>query len=209
MRTTSPLLTQSLKANRAPAAVAFAAAILAALTRVAEPALTGQAIDIATGNADGSVARVAWLMVAVAAATYVLSIIRRTTSGRLATTSQHWLRTKILRTLHRLDGPGQDKIVTGQIVSRSISDLNMYQTVLDTLAMMLTRIVQLVATLIVMLSMDVALTAMSLALLPVLLWEANRSRKTLYAATWVNQHATAELAEHVEQTVSGLSLIHI
>ena len=131
MRTTSPLLTQSLKANRAPAAVAFAAAILAALTRVAEPALTGQAIDIATGNADGSVARVAWLMVAVAAATYVLSIIRRTTSGRLATTSQHWLRTKILRTLHRLDGPGQDKIVTGQIVSRSISDLNMYQTVLD------------------------------------------------------------------------------
>ncbi|PLA28867.1 ABC transporter ATP-binding protein [Corynebacterium coyleae] len=207
MRTTSPLLTQSLKANRAPAAVAFAAAILAALTRVAEPALTGQAIDIATGNADGSVARVAWLMVAVAAATYVLSIIRRTTSGRLATTSQHWLRTKILRTLHRLDGPGQDKIVTGQIVSRSISDLNMYQTVLDTLAMMLTRIVQLVATLIVMLSMDVALTAMSLALLPVLLWEANRSRKTLYAATWVNQHATAELAEHVEQTVSGVRVV--
>ena len=90
------------------------------------PALTGRAIDIATGQAEGSVAKVAWAMVAAAGATYLLSFVRRTTSGRLASTSQHWLRTEILRTLHRLDGPGQDTIVTGQIVSRSISDLNQY-----------------------------------------------------------------------------------
>ncbi|MBC3178509.1 ABC transporter ATP-binding protein [Corynebacterium lujinxingii] len=207
MRTTSPLLTRSLKANAAPAVAAFATAILAALTRVAEPALTGRAIDIATGNADGSVARVAWLMVAVAAATYAFSFIRRTTAGRLATTSQHWLRTEILRTLHRLDGPGQDSIVTDQIVSRSISDLNQFHMVLASLPMLLTRIVQLAVTLVVMLRMDIPLTLMSLALLPLILWEANRSRKTLYAATWVNQHATAELAEHVEQTVSGVRVV--
>ena len=103
--------------------------------QTAVPALTGRAVDIATGNAEGSVTRTAWLMVAVAAATYGLSFTRRVTAGRLASSSQHWLRTEILRTLHRLDGPGQDKIVTGQIVSRSISDLNMYQMVLDTLAM--------------------------------------------------------------------------
>ena len=175
--------------------------------QTAVPALTGHAVDIATGNAEGSVTRTAWLMVAVAAATYGLSFTRRVTAGRLASSSQHWLRTEILRTLHRLDGPGQDKIVTGQIVSRSISDLNMYQMVLDTLAMMLTRTVQLVLTLAVMLWMDVPLTLMSLALLPLILWEANRSRKTLYAATWVNQHATAELAEHVEQTVSGVRVV--
>ena len=175
--------------------------------QTAVPALTGRAVDIATGNAEGSVTRTAWLMVAVAAATYGLSFTRRVTAGRLASSSQHWLRTEILRTLHRLDGPGQDTIVTGQIVSRSISDLNMYQMVLDTLAMMLTRTVQLVLTLAVMLYMDVPLTLMSLALLPLILWEANRSRKTLYAATWVNQHATAELAEHVEQTVSGVRVV--
>lgn len=171
------------------------------------PALTGHAVDIATGNAEGSVTRTAWAMVAVAAATYALSFTRRVTAGRLASSSQHWLRTEILRTLHRLDGPGQDTIVTGQIVSRSISDLNMYQMVLDTLAMMLTRTVQLALTLAVMLWMDIPLTLMSLALLPLILWEANRSRTTLYAATWVNQHATAELAEHVEQTVSGVRVV--
>ena len=175
--------------------------------QTAVPALTGHAVDIATGNAEGSVTRTAWAMVAVAAATYVLSFTRRVTAGRLASSSQHWLRTEILRTLHRLDGPGQDTIVTGQIVSRSISDLNQYHMVLANLPMLLTRVVQLALTLTVMLWMDIPLTLMSLALLPLILWEANRSRKTLYAATWVNQHATAELAEHVEQTVSGVRVV--
>ena len=178
--------------------------------QTAVPALTGRAVDIATGNAGGSVTRTAWAMVTVAAATYALSFTRRVTSGRLASSSQHWLRTEILRTLHRLDGPGQDDIVTGQIVSRSISDLNQYHMVLANLPMLLTRVVQLALTLAVMLYMDIPLTLMSLALLPLILWEANRSRKTLYAATWVNQHATAELAEHVEQTVSGaVSYTHL
>jgi len=175
--------------------------------QTAVPALTGHAVDIATGNAEGSVTRTAWAMVAVAAATYALSFTRRVTAGRLASSSQHWLRTEILRTLHRLDGPGQDEIVTGQIVSRSISDLNQYHMVLANLPMLLTRVVQLALTLAVMLWMDIPLTLMSLALLPLILWEANRSRKTLYAATWVNQHATAELAEHVEQTVSGVRVV--
>lgn len=205
--TINRLLTRTLRANRAPAAAAFTAAALAAVFQVAVPALTGRAVDIATGNAEGSVTRIAWLMVAVAAATYAFSFIRRVTAGRLATSSQHWLRTEILRTLHRLDGPGQDDIVTGQIVSRSISDLNQYNMVLSNLPMLLTRVVQLAVTLAVMLRMDVLLTLMSLALLPLILWEANRSRKTLYAATWVNQHATAELAEHVEQTVSGVRVV--
>ena len=205
--TINRLLTRTLRANRAPAAAAFTAAALAAVFQVAVPALTGRAVDIATGNAEGSVTRIAWLMVAVAAATYAFSFIRRVTAGRLATSSQHWLRTEILRTLHRLDGPGQDDIVTGQIVSRSISDLNQYNMVLSNLPMLLTRVVQLAVTLAVMLHMDVPLTLMSLALLPLILWEANRSRKTLYAATWVNQHATAELAEHVEQTVSGVRVV--
>ena len=205
--TINRLLTRTLRANRAPAAAAFTAAALAAVFQVAVPALTGRAVDIATGNAEGSVTRIAWLMVAVAAATYAFSFIRRVTAGRLATSSQHWLRAEILRTLHRLDGPGQDDIVTGQIVSRSISDLNQYNMVLSNLPMLLTRVVQLAVTLAVMLRMDVPLTLMSLALLPLILWEANRSRKTLYAATWVNQHATAELAEHVEQTVSGVRVV--
>jgi ATP-binding cassette subfamily B protein len=40
---------------------------------------------------------------------------------------QHDLRTGMLRSLSRLDGIRQDELHTGQIVSRSISDITMVQ----------------------------------------------------------------------------------
>lgn len=201
------LLTRSLKANRTPALAAFGAAAASALLQTSVPAMTGRAVDIATGAAQGSVARIVWLMVAVALATYAVNFIRRFTSGRLASSSQHWLRVELLKTLHRLDGPGQDRIAAGQIVSRSITDLGQFHMVLASSPMFLTRLLQLAATLVVMFAMDVPLTLMSLALLPLILWEANRSRRSLYAATWVNQQAAADLTQHVEETVSGVRVV--
>mgnify|MGYP002713792566 CR=1 FL=1 len=201
------LLTRSLQANPGPAAAAFGAAAASALLQTSVPALTGRAVDIATGQAAGSVTRVAWLMVAVALVTYACNFVRRFTSGRLATTSQHWLRVELLRTLHRLDGPGQDGIEAGQIVSRSITDLNQFHMVLASSPMFATRALQLAATLAVMFAMDVPLTMMALALLPLILWEANRSRRALYAATWANQQAAADLTQHVEETVSGVRVV--
>ncbi|QPK83981.1 ABC transporter ATP-binding protein [Corynebacterium qintianiae] len=201
------LLRRALAANRAAASLAFGTAFLAAFAQVALPALTGRAIDVATGTVPGSVPAIAWAMVGLALVTYALSWVRRWTSGLLSTNSQRWVRTSLLRTLHRLDGPGQDDIVTGQIVSRSISDLNQFHMVLGSAPMFFTRALQLAATVAVMFSMDVRLTALSLALMPLILWEANRSRTALYAATWVNQQTTADLASHVEQTVSGVRVV--
>ncbi len=201
------LLRRSFAANRTSTALAFATATLAAILQVFLPALTGRAVDIATGNASGSTTATAWAMVGIALVTYALGALRRYASGHLAATSQHWLRLELLRTLHRLDGEGQDDIVTGQIVSRSISDLNQYAMVLGQTPMFFTRAMQLAGTLVVMCTMNLSLTAMALCLLPVILWEANRSRKALYAATWVNQQATADLAEHVEETISGVRVV--
>lgn len=201
------LLRRSFAANPYSTAVAFGAATIAAIMQVFLPALTGRAVDIATGNAEGSITATAWTMVGIALATYALGGVRRWASGRLAATAQHWLRLELLRTMHRLDGNGQDDIVTGQIVSRSISDLNQYSMVLGQTPMFFTRALQLAGTLVVMFSMHLSLTAMALCLLPLILWEANRSRKALYAATWVNQQATADLAEHVEETISGVRVV--
>ena len=201
------MITRALAANRLWVVLAFGAAAVTAVAQVALPALTGRAIDISTGQTPGSVARVAWAMVGVALLTWALSWVRRWSAGQLASQSQHWVRVGILRTLQRLDGPGQDDIVTGQIVSRSISDLNQFHMVLATLPMFATRALQLAVTLVAMFVMDLRLTVLSLALLPLILWEANRSRTALYAATWVNQQSAADLTAHVEQTVSGVRVV--
>lgn len=189
------------------AALAFGSAILAVLLQVTVPALTGQAIDVATGTTSGSIPTIAWLMVGVAVVQYLAQIIRRWSAGHLSIGAQHLLRVELLDSLNALDGPGQDKIVTGQIVSRSISDLNQFQSVLAMGPLAFSRAIQLVVTVGVMLTMSIPLTVLSLAFLPVILWIANRSRKTLYAATWENQQASADLAEHVEQTVSGVRVV--
>ncbi|MEH0146843.1 ABC transporter ATP-binding protein [Corynebacterium sp. Q4381] len=201
------LLYRSLRANRGPAIAAFTAAGLSAVFQTAVPALTGRAIDIAAGNAQGSIHRIAWAMVAIALASFAVNFLRRFTSGRLASNSQHWLRVELLRTMHRLDGPGQDNIAAGQIVSRSITDLNQFHMVLASSPMLFTRALQLTTTLVVMFAMDVPLTLMALALMPLILFEANRSRRALYAATWVNQQAAADLTQHVEETVSGVRVV--
>ncbi|WKD57870.1 putative ABC transporter ATP-binding protein [Corynebacterium capitovis DSM 44611] len=146
-------------------------------------------------------------MVGVALATFALSWVRRFAGGWWAAGSQHRVRLGLLRTLQRLDGPGQDDIVTGQIVSRSITDLNQFHMVLSSLPLFATRALQLAATLVVMFSVNPVLTAASLAWVPLILWEANRSRRALYAATWVNQQSAADLASHVEQTVSGVRVV--
>ncbi|SDS21024.1 ABC transporter ATP-binding protein [Corynebacterium timonense] len=201
------LLAEAFGANRAPATLACVTALVAAVAQVALPSLTGRAVDVASGAADGSITRIAWTMVGIALATYALNWMRRYSAGLLATRSQHGVRVGILRTLQRLDGPGQDDIVTGQVVSRSITDLNQFHMVLATLPLFVTRTAQLAFTLAVMFAMDVGLSLLALALLPLILWEANRSRRALYAATWVNQQSAADLAEHVEHTVSGVRVV--
>lgn len=187
--------------------LAIAAAIGATLLQVAVPALTGQAIDVATGAAEGSISTIAWTMVGIALVQYAAQITRRWSSGSLSLGAQHRLRVEVLDALNSLDGPGQDRLVTGQIVSRSISDLNQFHSVLAMGPLAISRVVQLVATVVVMLTVSPSLTLLSLVFLPVILWVANRSRTTLYAATWENQQATADVAEHVEQTVSGVRVV--
>ena len=203
----SSLIARSFQANTGAATLAFLTAAVSALLQTSLPAMTGRAVDVATGTSPGSIPHIAWLMVAVALATYAMNWTRRFTSGRFASNSQHWLRVELLKTMHRLDGPGQDAVSAGQIVSRSITDLNQFHMVLASAPMFLTRALQLVATLVVMFAMDVPLTLCALVLLPLILWEANRSRRWLYAATWVNQQSSADLTQHVEETVSGVRVV--
>ena len=203
----SNLLLRSLKANPASAAIAAITAVVAAFLQAAAPGLTGAAVDVATGAREGSISAIAWMMVGIACAQFLFQVLRRFAAGNLATRSQHWVRVELLKTLHRLDGPGQDEIVTGQIVSRSITDLGQLFAVLAMGPMALSRLVQLLVTLSVMLVIDVPLTLMALVFLPLIVYVANRSRTSLYAATWANQQSAADLTSHVEQTVSGVRVV--
>ncbi|RNE48449.1 ABC transporter ATP-binding protein [Corynebacterium alimapuense] len=211
-------LLAALRQRRGITLITIIATVSAVLFEIAIPLLTGSAVDVATGAIDSTAATrllpglaplqaIVTVLIAVAILRFLSQFARRYTAGRLSIDTQHTLRVRILQTLQRLDGPGQDGIVTGQIVSRSISDLNATQGLVAMGPMALGLLLQLVITAVVMLTVSPLLTVIALAFLPVIVLIAVLSRRSVYAATWVSQQATADLATHVEQTVTGVRVV--
>lgn len=198
-------------------------ALAATLFELTLPLLTGGAIDIALGNTGDTLTTdlldrftpsglsvltsVIALIVLLALLRYASQFGRRYTAGKLSMGVQHDVRLKTMRSLQNLDGPGQDSIRTGQVVSRSISDINMVQSLVAMLPMLIGNVVKLVLTLVIMLAISPPLTIIAAVLVPLLLWAVAYSRKALFASTWSAQQKAADLTTHVEETVTGIRVV--
>lgn len=197
--------------------VVVAALIVVGLESVL-PLLTRDAIDVATGTSDGGVpARllpsltplqaVISVFLTIALVRFVAQMGRRFFSGKLSIDVQHDLRLKILRSLQNLDGPAQDRVNTGQVVSRSISDLQAVSGLLAMLPLTLGSVVKLFITIGIMLALSLPLTLVGLAVVPAIVYIAVNSRDKLHAATWAAQQQAGEIAGQVEETVSGIRVV--
>ena len=173
------------------------------------PLFARAAIDHATGAAVGGYGLpvlVAALLIA-ALIRYACQFGRRLTAGKLSIVVQDGLRRAMLDTLLRTDGRSQDSIRTGQVVSRSISDLQVVQSLLAMAPMALGGGVQVLLALGIMAWLSPLLTVVTLAIIPAVALVAYRGRRRLFAATWASQQAAAELAGHVEETVTGVRVV--
>ena len=150
-----------------------------------------------------------WVLVLVGAgfARFGLSFVRRYVGGKLSLDVQHDLRTAVFSALHRLDGASQDELNTGQVVSRSISDITLVQGLLSFLPMVTGNVLLFVLSLIVMLVLSPVLTLVALAVGPALWFIAIRSRGRLFPATWSAQQQAGDLAGVVEAAVTGVRVV--
>lgn len=194
------------------------AATVVVILESALPLLSRDAIDVAVGQSNGGVSAQILSSLpplnAVITAYIVLAVLRfaaqgtrRFTSGRLSIDVQHDLRLKLLKTLEALDGPAQSRIRTGQVVSRSISDLQGISGLLAMLPLTFGSIIKLILTVGIMLALSIPLTVVGLAVVPLIVWVALQSRGRLHAATWSAQQQAAEIASHVEETVTGVRVV--
>jgi ATP-binding cassette subfamily B protein len=133
--------------------------------------------------------------------------VRRYRGGRLSLDVQHSLRTELFGSLSRLDGARQDQLHTGQIVSRSISDLNMVQGLLSMVPMLLGNVVLFAASLVIMALLSPLLTVIALAVGPALWLIALRSRTRLFPASWDAQQQAANVAGVVDGAVTGVRVV--
>ncbi|EST37992.1 hypothetical protein N566_09925 [Streptomycetaceae bacterium MP113-05] len=162
--------------------------------------------DVVVGD-EGGLEIWVGLLVVSAVAVYGLTYVRRFYGGRLALDVQHDLRTEMYEAVVRLDGHRQDELSTGQVVGRGTSDLQLVQSLLFMLPMMIGNILLFVVALVVMLVLSPVLTLVSLAVAPLLWIIANRSRARLFPATWYAQQQAGVVASVVDGSVTGVRVV--
>lgn len=183
------------------------ALVAGAAAEIVAPLLTKWAVDSATTGATRVIGIVAGLLALLAAGRFAASFGRRMLAGKLSLDVQHGLRLQLLGSLQRLDGAGQDALRTGQVVSRSITDLQLVQSLLAMTPLSGMSLLQFVLAAGVMLWLSPPLAAAALLMVPVVIAVVYRMRPRLHAATWSAQQRAAELAQHVEETVTGVRVV--
>jgi ATP-binding cassette, subfamily B, bacterial len=187
--------------------LAVGATLVVSAVGIAIPLIQRNIVDSLTASVGAAIWPLAVALLAAALANFGALYLRRYRAGQLSLDVQHDLRTELLGSLSRLDGTRQDELHTGQIVSRSISDITMVQSLLSMVPMLLGNAVLFAGSLIAMAVLSPLLTLVALAVAPSLWFISLRSRRTLFPASWDAQQRAAAVAEVVEAAVTGVRVV--
>ncbi|MFT4127605.1 MAG: ABC transporter ATP-binding protein, partial [Gordonia sp. (in: high G+C Gram-positive bacteria)] len=196
--------------HRRLVAITLSVTVIAVAVDLTAPLLSKAAIDAAThpaGSAGPAITTVVVALLALAVIRYLCQFGRRLTAGRLSISVQDGLRRALLDTLLGLDGARQSHIRTGQIVSRSISDLQVVQGLLAVVPLSAGAAVQVLIAIGIMVWLSPLLTLVALTILPLVALVVATTRRRMFAATWSAQQAAADVAQHVEETVTGVRVV--
>ena len=186
---------------------ALLASVIGVGFQAAVPLLVKVVVD---DSVAGRTTGLGWLITAllgIELLSFGTAFLRRYLGGRLSLDVQHDLRQQVFHAVQRLDGGKQDALRTGQVVSRSITDLQLVQGLLSMVPLATGTLVFGVAALGAMVWLSPPLTVIALVVTPVVAIVASRSRRVLFPATWSAQQRAAELAQHVEETVTGVRVV--
>jgi ATP-binding cassette subfamily B protein len=147
------------------------------------------------------------LMVAMGVFTFIFAYFRRFRGGRIALDVQHDLRTSIFKQLQRLDFARHDELQTGQLVSRASSDVTLIQGFLQFLPIGIANILLFIVSLTIMFIISPLLALIMVAVAPLLLISALRLRTSVFPASWDAQQKAGEVANVVEEDVTGVRVV--
>ncbi|HWN29054.1 MAG TPA: ABC transporter transmembrane domain-containing protein, partial [Actinomycetospora sp.] len=170
--------------HRALTAAALTASVLGVSLEAVGPLLIGTAVDRAVAGSTTGLGVLVTAMVVIAVVRFGAAFLRRYLGGRLSLGVQHDLRRRVFGSVSRLDGPKQDALRTGQVVSRANSDLQQVQGLLGMVPLVAGTLGQLVVSIAIMLWLSPLLTLVALVVLPAGIVFTGRMRRKLFPATW-------------------------
>ncbi|GEL18287.1 ABC transporter ATP-binding protein [Pseudonocardia asaccharolytica] len=186
---------------------ALLASVLGVSLDAIGPLLTRVAVDDAVAGTTDLIGVIVAAILGLAAIRFAASFLRRYLAGWMALDVQHDLRRQVFAAVQRLDGQRQDALRTGQVVSRAITDLQLVQSLLSMVPLATGTVALVAASVAAMLYLSPPLTAIALIMLPVAGLITNRTRRKLFPATWSAQQRAADVAQQVEETVTGVRVV--
>ena len=187
--------------------IALGGSLAATAATASIPLVQRQIIDNVIVTSRESIWPLAGLLVIAAAINFVGIYLRRYRGGRLSLDVQHDLRAELFDSLSRLDGARQDEIHTGQLVGRSISDLNMVQSILSMVPVTLGNLALFVLSIAIMVVLSPTLTIVTVAVAPALWMIALASRRKLFPASWHAQQQSGDVAGIVDEAIGGVRVV--
>ncbi|PWW11784.1 salmochelin/enterobactin export ABC transporter IroC [Mangrovibacter plantisponsor] len=177
--------------------------IFAALT----PLLTRQAVNDALAGNTTHLPMLACGLLLIALFDFMGNYVRRGYAGELSLWVQHTLRGRAFDSIQNLDGAGLDALRTGQVISRTNSDLQQVHMLLQMCPVPLAVLTYYVAGMVVMLWMSPAMTLIVVAVLACLAVTALRARRRVFAQTGLASDQLASLTEHIREVLAQIAMV--
>ncbi|HEX4398000.1 MAG TPA: ABC transporter transmembrane domain-containing protein, partial [Trebonia sp.] len=187
--------------------IALAGSVLFVAATLTIPLLQRGIIDNVIVSHKESVWPLAIGLLIAAAANFIGIYMRRYRGGKMALDVQHAMRTELFDSLSRLDGTRQDEIHTGQLVGRSISDLNMVQGLIQWMPLTLGSVFLFIFSLVIMIILSPLLSLVAVAVAPALWLISTAARKKLFPASWHAQQQVGEVAGIVDEAIGGVRVV--
>ncbi|MFJ8931211.1 ABC transporter ATP-binding protein [Streptomyces sp. NPDC102364] len=195
-----------LSRKRLMAAIVFSS-ILSIVLVTLGPLLTKDGVNQAVAGDNSGIAWVAGGLVLIAAIDFVGNYVRRFTGGKLALDVQHGLREDVFNSIQRLDGPGQDRLRTGQVISRTNSDLQQIQQMLTMLPVPLTVVTYYLFGIAAMLWLSPRLTVVTVLVVIALGAVAMWTRRRVFETSARAANDAAEVTEHIKEAIDGVRVV--
>ena len=176
------------------------------LGKVAVPQLTKLAIDRGIEK-NGSLFLWTMLILAAAVIAGVFAGWRRYIAFRESRLTETMLRERIFAQIQGLHVGYHDKAQTGQLMSRSSSDLQQVHGLVVNIPICVSQITMVIGVVVILFISDPILAAVSLFPLPFINISARSFSHKIHPAVMAVQQEQAQLANIVEESVSGIRVI--
>lgn len=200
------LLRAALKVQRRNLLLGAVVGILWASFKVAVPQMTKFAINDGIEK-NGPLLRWALIIGGLGVLTGVLSGMRRYVAFRESRWAEMLFRERLFSHILRLHIGYHDKAQTGQLMSRASSDLMQIQGFIVMIPITLSNVIQIIAVTAILFITDPILAVVALIPLPFVNLSARRFSHRIHPASIAVQAEQAQLANVVEESVSGVRVI--